>query len=123
MKHGIIGIICGLILAFGVIMLVNACKNKPDCSKIQPYTDAVAATFGTAMQCAHVEVIKTDLIGICAEKGLCNKQSGGLTGPISMIVCPIVVPLAVQMATKPEWGCKGTAAEATLMAACMAIPF
>jgi hypothetical protein len=101
--------------------LATSCKKPPSCAKLKPFTDSAAATFGTAMQCKHPEVIQADLLQLCADKGLCKPDA--LQGPIALIVCPIVVPMVVSMASKPEWECSGTAAQAALLTACMALPF
>lgn len=112
------------LFALACAVLAVACKNLP-CSKLQTYTDkaAVAIAAPAVLDCEGVSVMQRDIINYCEQKGYCKQ---GLNGPIALVVCPFVVPYIVSFGVgklPPEWKCKGTGAEAAIMAACNAVPF
>ena len=117
MKHFALVLVL-LVAAFGLA----GCKNIK-CSSVKPASDAAAATLASVLQCKNVDAVKTSFITLIEQRGMCKPD---LTGPISMIVCPIVVPYLVQLGLNqlpPAWECSGTSTEALIMTACEAIPF
>jgi len=105
-------------------MLFMGCTEQP-CSKMKPYSDKAAVGFASALGCKNVGTMQDDFINYLSSHGQCTKDL--MAGPIAMIVCPILVPMVVNMglSTLPKsWDCHGnTAINTALSVACNAIPF
>ncbi len=112
------------LLIIVTMLLFVGCKDQP-CSKMKPYTDKAAVGFASALGCKNVGTMQDDFINYMEKHGQCQKDL--MAGPIAMIVCPILVPMVVNMglSTLPKsWDCRGNSSINTaLSVACNAIPF
>jgi hypothetical protein len=114
-------------LAFMLLLTVSACgmsacKNKP-CSTMKPYVDLASNGLASALQCSNPEAVKADVFAMVEKKGWCKADQ---TGPVAMLVCPIVVNAMAEIGLSQlpaSWGCKATMAQDGLIAACNLIPF
>lgn len=112
------------------ILVVTGC-NEPGCELEGSAAKAVANVLVTTLQCANPVAVERDMTNLVSKVGLCSKDPKK-TGPIAMLVCPILSNFAVnqiniQGRLPKDWGCSAEnatkLAKLALTTGCNAIPF
>jgi hypothetical protein len=112
------------ILLLTIAACGSSCKNKP-CSELKTRIDIASTGLAAALSCSNPEAVRRDVYQFVQDKQWCKKDQD-LTGPIAMVICPIVVNAFVNFGlTKlpAEWGCTGTLAKQGLTSACNLLPW
>jgi len=85
------------------------------CTTLCPLGKSTAASVSVAMggmlQCKRIDLIQSDLEAKLKSTGVCKEADGKMRGPVGDIACPIVVPIAIGMASKlvpTKYGCELT---------------
>lgn len=112
-----------MLMVSACFLTFTACKDT-SCDTIKPFVDQAGTAFAAAMTCSNPAAVQADLLKMCGKAGIC-KDMNTVAGPWASMLCPVLVPLLVNVASKelpPAWGCTGTASASVLTAACTAIP-
>jgi hypothetical protein len=119
-----------VLLVLALVLPTASCKFNPGCLIEERVVTGLSNAVVNGLQCKNVDAVKEDIGAAVGKIGLCKKTDPAQTGPIAMIVCPIISAWAVnKLAQKipPRWECSAEDAKAkiisVLTAGCNAIPF
>lgn len=109
------------------IFMLTGCKFGCDTEKV--ISNSLSGTIAKGLNCANQAAIQKSVEAILDKSNICTEQDKK-TGPIAMVVCPIIAETAVvYLGSKiPEsWECKPATAEQTVAGVfsmfCSMLPF
>ena len=118
-----------------VVLMLPGCSwiSNLGCTVEHSAAGAISSSVSTALQCANSAQVLTDVTSLLAKTNICSlpsKKPTDKTGPIAMVICPVVSQLAASelgTAVPASWQCNpALAKEGVAMAlttACNLIPF
>lgn len=90
-----------ILIAMLAMISLTSCKFKPGCIIEDKATKVISAGISKVAECGRPDLVQEDILaGFQTTIGMCKKELP--TGPIGMVVCPLISQWAVNQFAEQE---------------------